>query len=151
MGSSSHKSSHMSSLVLDEKKIDDLVSSYQYTENLVIAGSDEHLDQILNLQKALKSLIDLSVAVSSELESAFNSLNAEQSKNVVVKLSAGLGNAWKLIKSLKTLPKLYRQGIKSRFDELILETEQIEEFVQDLIKYKITDPEELKVLLASIK
>lgn len=134
----------MNNLLLDEKKIDKLVSSYQDTEQLIHEGSDEHLDIILEIQNSLKTLIKLSVDVNEELEKAFNYLNSEKAKDVVIKLSVGLRNAKQLIVALRnTHPSIFK-GIKSSCQDLSLETKQIDEFVQDLIKYKITDPVELK-------
>jgi hypothetical protein len=141
----------MSNLVLDEKKIDTLVSSYQDTEKLIYAGSDEHLDLILDLQNSIKKLVKLSIDVNEELEKSFNDLTEEQAKTVVIKLTSGLRNAKQLITVLRNLHPSLSDGIKSCRKELYLETKQIDEFVQDLIKYKINNPQELKDLLNEIK
>ncbi len=141
----------MGSLVLDERKIDRLVSSYQDAEQLIYEGSDQHLDMILNLQDKLKKLIKLNVEVNEELEKSFNSFDGEQAKKIVIKLTFGLRIAKQLITALRSLPSSISEGIKSLRKELHLETKQLDEFVQDLIKYKINNPQELKDLLNGIK
>jgi S-adenosylmethionine synthetase len=141
----------MSHLVVDENKIDSLVSSYHDTEQLVFAGSDEQLDLILNMQNSINKLVKLSRDVSEELETAFNSLSEEQAKNVVIKLSSALSTAKQLITLLKNLPHALLEGTKSCRKDLYLETKQIDEFVQDIIKYKINSPKELTDLLKEIK
>lgn len=141
----------MSVVVLDESKIDSLVSSYEKTEKLIFAGSDEHLDIILDIQSAIKELTDLSIEVSNDLEKSFNDLTQDQAKNIVLKLSFGLRNARLLIANLKKFHPLIFNGIKTCLKDLVLETNQIDEFVHDLMKYKINQPEEIKSLLNDIK
>jgi hypothetical protein len=141
----------MSSAVLDERKIDSLVSSYQDTERLIYAGSDEHLDIILTLQQSVKHLIKLSVAVNEELEATFNSMSQDQAKSIVIKLTGGLNTAKQLIAVLRNCHPSIADGIKSCRKELYLETKQIDEFVQDIIRYKIENPQELKDIMNEIK
>lgn len=141
----------MNNLVLDERKIDNLVSSYRDTEQLIYEGSDEHLDIILELQNSIYKLIKLSGEVNEELEKSFNTLSEEQAKIVVIKLSSGLRSAKQVITLLRNIHPSISDGIKSCRKELYLETKQIDEFVQDLIKYKINNPQDLKDLLNGIK
>lgn len=141
----------MSNLVLDETKIDNLVSSYQDTEQFIVEGSDEHLDIILGLQKNIKELIKLTVDVNDELEAKFNILDEDNAKSVVIKLSSGLRSAKQIITILRRLHPSISEGIKSLRKELYVETKQLEEYVEDLIKYKINDPKELKEILNGIK
>lgn len=141
----------MSHLVINENKIDTLVSSYRDTEQLVFAGSDKQLDLILNMQNSINKLVQLSKDVNEELETTFNSLDEEQAKTVVIKLSSALSTAKQLITLLKGLPHALSEGTKSCRKDLYLETKQIDEFLQDIIKYKINSPKELTDLLNEIK
>lgn len=140
----------MANAVLDQKKIDSLVSCYQDTEKLIV-GSDEHLDIILSIQKSITQLTKLTQAVNNEIEEGFNSLPEEQAKEIVIKLTYGIRMAKQLIVSLRNTHPLIYEGIKSSYKELYIETKQLDEFIQDIIKYKLTNQDELLQVLKEIK
>lgn len=140
----------MRAAILDERKIDKLVMSYKDAEQIISEGSDQHLDIILRIQKSVKKVIELSIVVNEELESTFNTMNEENAKTTVLKLSLGLRMAKQLITILRMHP-LISEALKSSRKELYLETKQIDEFVQDIIKYKLNDTQDLKDLLIAIK
>lgn len=140
----------MRAAILDERKIDKLVMSYKDAEQIISEGSDQHLDIILRIQKSVKKVIELSIVVNEELESTFNTMNEENAKTTVLKLSLGLRMAKQLITVLRMHP-LISEALKSSRKELYLETKQIDEFVQDIIKYKLNDTQDLKDLLIAIK
>ncbi len=140
----------MSNIVLDENKIDTLLSSYHDTEELLIESSDEHLDIILILQKSIKELTQLTIDVNNELEKKFNSMDAETAKNVVIKLTVGLRLARHFHRFLKTFPPHISESIKACRKDLYVETKQVDEFLQDLINYKVNKPTEIMELLNGI-
>ncbi len=143
----------MSTVVaFDETKIDTLVSSYQDTEKqLIVIGSDEHLDIILSIQNTLKDLIKKSEAVSNQLELSFNSMNEEIAKSIVLKLSGGLRIAKQVIYILRNSPRPIKNGINTCLEQVTFETRQIDELVHDIIKYKLTKQDELQNLINEIK
>lgn len=140
----------MGVLVPKDQKIDNLLASYRAAEQSVQEGSDEHLDLILELQSSIKKLIKVSVDVNEQIESSFNSLTEAESRNIVIKLTQALGYARQFGHFLNGLHPTLAVGIESLRNELYLETKQIHEFVQDLIKYKINQPNELRELLQDI-
>lgn len=141
----------MSNAVLQANKVDNFVSSFEVAEkNFLQVGSDDHLDVLLHLQKVIKELTKLSFDLNEELEKTFNNLDAEASKNIVIRICQGLRIAKQFIVFLKSHPALYA-GVKTAFKELHEETKQIDEFVQDIIKYKLSDQTELVELLNGIK
>lgn len=142
----------MNKCYIDEKKIDTLVSSYQDAEQVVSEGSDEHLDIILDLQSALKKLSKLTADVNNDLEEKFNSIDQTSARKIVIKLTILLTAARQLSSYLKrALSSSTYDGIKTSIQELYVETKQTDEFVKDIIKYKIEDTTELKELLNGIK
>ena len=139
----------MDTITLNETKIDSLVSSYKEAEKIII-GSDEHLDIILHLQKTLDEIIKLSIDVNNGLDDVFNNLDKESAKNTVIKLSTGLQLSRHLIVSFKRTHPSILEGIKSRIKALHIENKQIDEFIQDIIRYRINEPVELYDLLKSL-
>lgn len=136
----------MSNITLDGNKIEDLVSAYENSEEL-IAGSGQHLDFILELQRDIKKLTKLTINVNDYLENEFNSLDEAKANAIVIRLIVGVRNAQRFYRSLKKMhPSLY-EGIKSCTKDLYIETKQVDEFIQDIIKYKIQDTSELRTLL----
>jgi uncharacterized protein YpbB len=131
-------------------KIDNLVYSYREAERIVI-GSDEHLDIILDIQSALKKIIQLSIDVNEELENSFNQLELENSKSIVISLNTILYSSKQFIALLKDLHPAIYNGIQSLIYNLQTENEQIDEFIQDIINYRINTPVELIELLNSIE
>ncbi len=141
----------MSNAVLQTNKVDNFVSSFEVAEKeLIQVGSDAYLDVILHFQKIIKELTILSVGVNDELEQGFNNMDAENSKTVVLKLIQGLRVAKQFIVIMKAHPAIYA-GVKSCLKELHIETKQIDEFLQDLVKYKLSNQTELVELLKGIK
>ncbi len=141
----------MSTVFANDQKIDSLLASYQAAEHIVHEGSDEHLDLILELQDSIKKLLQLSIDVNEVLESSFNALTEEEARDIVIKLTQGLGSARQFANFLRRLHPSIGVGIESLRKELYLETKQIHEFVQDIIKYKINQPDELRELLQDIQ
>lgn len=74
----------MASATMVKGKIDILASSFIEVEQLIIAGTDEHLDLILRIQDMLKSMTAKSVAVNSVLEAEFNNLSRDLAKKLVI-------------------------------------------------------------------
>jgi len=141
----------MSNAVLPTNKVDNFVSSFEVAEkNLIQIGSDDHLDVLLNLQNVIKDLTRLSIGVNEELDARFNHLDTDTSKNLVIKICQGLRIAKQFIVIMKSHPAIY-VGVKTSLKELHEETKQIDEFVQDIIKYKLSDQTELTELLKEIK
>jgi hypothetical protein len=141
----------MSILIANDQKIDNLLASYQATEQIIHEGSDQHLDIILELQGSIKKLIQLSFDVNEVIESSFNSLTEDEARIIVVKLTQGLGFASQFSNFLRRLHPTIGIGIESLRRELNLETQQMHEFVQDLIKYKINQPDAIRELLTDLQ
>ncbi len=139
----------MNSAVLSEKKIDTLLSSYEDTERMMI-GSDEHLDTILRIQESVRYMTKLTIDVNNAIEEGFNELDTDHARKIVIKLTSSIGSAHHFLSSLKSMPHIY-EGIKTAYRELYVETKDLGEFIQDLIKYKINDPSDLRELLQAIK
>ena len=125
------------------------MDSYQEAERFIV-GSDEHLDIILETQRHIDGLTAASRAVNQELENSFNNINREQAITIVAKLEKGLYAAHHGHYLLKSLHPTIYSAIRTHFDKLYLETKQIEEFVEDLKRYKINEPSDLNDLLRSI-
>jgi phosphoribosylaminoimidazole-succinocarboxamide synthase len=141
---------NMTAIKETSTKIDKLVSSCQEAEKIIIIGSDEHLDIILDTQSALKKIIKLSVIVNEALESSFNQLSVDEAKRIVIKLNEGLSASKQLINALINSHSSISNGVKTLIDDLQIENDGIDEFIQDLINYKINSPKELVELLKSI-
>lgn len=141
----------MGNLLLSGSKIDELVSTYETTEQLLAEGTDQHLDLILVIQQAIVALTKLTIEVNDGLEAAFNTIDEQEARNAVIKLSVSLRLAKQLISLLKKTSAIIQSGIKNHLKDLIIETKQIDEFVQDLLRYKINKPHELTTLLAQIQ
>lgn len=140
----------MSNLVLDESKIDNLNASYEATEKTIIEGSDEHLDFLIDLQKDIKMLIAKTIEVNEMLEVSFNNMSEEEAKNMALKLTIGLNLARQFYRFLKSTPPIIYNGIKSCTTQLYLETKQVDEFLQDILRYKLRKTDELKDLFNEI-
>ncbi len=140
----------MSTLFANDQKIDNLIASYQATEQMIQEGSDEHLDLILELQNNIKKLLQVSPDVNDVLESTFNSITESEARNIVIKLTQGLGFARQFEAFLKRLHPSIGTGIESLRKDLYVETKQLHEFVQDLIKYKINQHDDIRELFQGI-
>jgi len=142
----------VSSITIDESKIDDLVSTYGDTEaQLMAVGSDEHLDMLIDIQRNVQKLTALTIAVNDEIESHFNLIDEANARNLVIKLTAGLRLARQVITILSNSPAFISEGLSSCKKDLYLETKQLDEFVSDLIRFKINSPGPLNDLLNAIK
>jgi hypothetical protein len=136
----------MSSTTLVESKLDNLVSSYQDTEKILIEGSDEHLDLILNIQRSLKRMTTITLEVNNFLEAKFNSFTNEEAKICVVKLTGAINTSRQLMAFIRRSPSIFL-GVSSCLKDLSIEIKDMNEFIQDLIKYKLNQPIELIELL----
>jgi hypothetical protein len=141
----------MNNPIEGENKIDKLVSFYQDTKQLIYEVSDKQQNIISDLQNSIIKLTGLSFDVNEDLEKSFSYLSEDQAKNIIVKLSAGLKSARQLLALLSDIPPTITDRIKLFIKEFYLETKQINEFLQDLIKYKIHNPQEFKDLLNEVK
>lgn len=137
---------------IDEGKIDNLASSYREAEEVFSDGSDEHLDLILTIQGYLKDLTCQTAAVNNEIEAKFNALDEASAKATVGKLSIVLSAGNQLNAYLKrALSSATYSGISTCLQDLYVETKQLAEFAEDIIRYKIQEATELKHLLNEIQ
>ncbi len=136
--------------VFNESKIETAFSSIPETERTIRAGSDEHLDLIVDIQKDIENITRNTEELNSEIEEKFNYITAEQASRYVNKISEGLIVCKKLIALIKANKYIYI-GVKTHLHQLILELNDLSEFINDLKNYKINNNKELNTLLDSIK
>jgi hypothetical protein len=137
---------------IDDEKLDTLASSYREAEDVFSEESDEHLDVILDLQQALRTLTRQTADVNNELEAKFNSFDQISAKKTLGKLTVVLSAGSQLNAYLKrALPVSTYSGIESCVRDLYVETKQLAEFAEDIIRYKLQDITELRELINEIK
>ena len=129
---------------IEDKTIRTVISSYQHAEKMLVEGSDEHLDLILEIKNDLQKMTVLTRALVHEIELNFNAISKEAAKEAVVKIFPCFGIAEQIVGHLKRAG-LY-SSLLSTIHAFDTELNELKEFVSDLSRYKVQDNDELIAL-----
>lgn len=127
---------------IDDNKVQDVISSYQHTEQTIIEGSDEHLDLILDLRGDLVEITRLTKKLVDEIETNFNEFNEDSAKDAVVKVFPIFRKAFQISESIKR-KSLLKDALKDPLADFNREVDELKEFVSDLSRYKVQKNDEL--------
>lgn len=129
--------------------IDEVITSYQSTEEVIVEGSDEHLDLILNVKNHLDKMTNATILCTDYLEIQFNTISELQAKEILIKLMPCFRMAHQVISIIKK-SAVYK-GVKTSISNLSREVDELKEIVSDISRYKLSDNTELQNLISSIK
>lgn len=129
---------------LDNKRIENVISSYDHTEKTLIGGSDEHLDLILEITTDLSKITSVTDELINDIEKNFNSFTSETAKDAIVKIFPIFRLAHQLNNSLKR--KGLTNGLETPIADFNAVVNELKEFVSDLERYKIQNTDDLKAL-----
>ncbi len=121
------------SATLDIEKIKSTLSSLEDTEK-IIAGSDEHLDLILDIQKSLSENSKLTASLVDTVEANFRNYTPTKAQEFIARVFP-LFDMAKNIKRAIQEEGIFNE-VRSHWEEFAEEVDDLFEIVNDLSRYK---------------
>lgn len=134
---------------IDDNQLSKVIYSYNETERVIIEGSDEHLDLILDIKGDLTRLTSLTEELVNQIEKDFNAFTIETAKDAVVKLFPIFRIAYHIVQRLRH--NNLTNGLETTIADFIGVVDELKEFVSDLERYKIQSTDELTELFQEKK
>jgi len=126
------------------KMIEQTVSSIEDTEQFILHGSDEHLDLILDVQKGLSNIAELTRGIVNDVEKNFNGYTSEKAKDIVDKaflIFSGSGKINTLI-----INAGLQNEVRTQLEMFNNEVNDLREITNDLSRYKVNRNEDYNSL-----
>lgn len=128
-----------------KEKIQEVMNAYRQAEEIIIPGSDAHLDMILKVKEDLCHLIRKTDELDEEILSLFNELTKETAQVLVDALLPCIAMANEIITRLKKC--VLMDSIAEDLEEFEMLVDNLQEHVDDMLDWRINVPNDLTVLL----
>ena len=135
-------------MVAIQEKIQTFNQETEELQNVIVKGSDEHLDLVHKLASTTSDLTKKLVSINEDLFTAFNNLPKEEIAKTVKSLKDLLNSLYRLRSAIRN-SALY-PDIPQTYGAFVAGVEQMREITYDLDNFRLQDDDDIDSCLKEL-